>query len=103
MLDQDMQCTDFNDIADRCERTARLLELASDALARGEWHSARRFTRLAAGTGGGVFLKLARSSPADDTEAIGLMARTHNIARALRRDAEAWRELAREETLRAMH
>ncbi len=103
MLDQDMQCADFGEIADRCEHTARLLELASDALARGEWHSARRFTRLAAGTGGGVLLKLARSSPADDTEAIGLMARTHNIARALRRDAEAWREIARQEARRLAH
>ena len=103
MPDPDMQCTDFGDLADCCERTARLLELASDALARGEWHSARRFTRLAAGTGGGVLLKLARSSPAGETEAIGLMARTHNIARALRRDAEAWREIARQEARRLAH
>lgn len=103
MLDADFECKDFDDIADRCERTARLLELASDSLARGEWHTARRFTRLAAGTGGGALLKLARACPASDTEAVMLMARTHNVARALRRDAEAWRELAREESLRAVH
>ncbi len=103
MLDQDMQCTDFSDIADRCEQTAKLLDLASDSLARCEWHSARRFIRLAAGTGGGVLLKLVRARPASDAEAIEIMARTHNVARALRRDAEAWREIARQEARRVAH
>ena len=103
MLDSDFECKDFDDIADRCERTARLLDLASDSLAQGAWHSARRFTRLAAGTGGGALLAFARARPASDAKAIEIMARTHNLARALRRDAEAWREIAREEARRAIH
>ena len=103
MLDADMECKDFDDIADRCKRAARLLDLASDSLARGEWHTARRFTRLAAGTGGEALLAFAHARPANDAKAIEIMARTHNLARALRRDAEAWRELAREESLRAVH
>ncbi len=31
------------------------------------------------------------------------MARTHNLAKHLRRDATEWREIARQEALRAMH
>ena len=100
MLDQDMQCTDFNDLADRCERTARLLDLASDSFTRCGWRTASRYIRLASCRGGEALRRLV---PTNDTEATLLMARTHSLARALRRDAAEWRAIAHEEALRAMH